>query len=90
MGVDEKTRSVWFIFGLLGNLNQPSNQVVEQAERKYGLTVRGFTGPIKEYEPSAKVDYRNGDRLVVTTYSIRTHRVAISGTGPQQRIQVPR
>jgi len=45
------------------------NQVVEQAEEKYGLTVRGFTGPIKGYEPSAKADYRNGDRLAVTTYS---------------------
>ena len=45
------------------------NQVVEQAEEKYGLTVRGFTGSIKGYEPSAKADYRNGDRIAVTTYS---------------------
>jgi replicative superfamily II helicase len=32
------------------------NQVVEQAEEKYGLTVRGFTGAIRTYEPSAKAD----------------------------------
>jgi len=45
------------------------NQVVEQAEEKYGLTVRGFTGRIKDYEPSAKADYKNADRIAVTTYS---------------------
>ena len=45
------------------------NQVVEQAEEKYGLTVRGFTGRIKDYEPSAKADYRNADRIAVTTYT---------------------
>src|SRR5579863_3679338 len=45
------------------------NQVVEQAEEKYGLTVRGFTGAIRSYEPSAKADYRSGDRIAVTTYS---------------------
>src|SRR5580704_2335031 len=45
------------------------NQVVEQAEEKYGLTVRGFTGSIRDYEPTAKADYRNADRIAVTTYS---------------------
>src|ERR1039458_9006512 len=45
------------------------NQVVEQAEEKYGLTVRGFTGRIKDYDPSAKADYRNGDRIAITTYT---------------------
>jgi hypothetical protein len=45
------------------------NQVVEQAEEKYGLTVRGFTGSIKDYQPAAKTDYRNADRIAVTTYT---------------------
>ncbi len=45
------------------------NQVIEQAEEKYGLTALGFTGRIKDYEPSAKAEYRNADRIAVTTYS---------------------
>lgn len=45
------------------------NQVVEQAEEKYGITVRGFTGSRRDYEPSAKADYRNADRIAVTTYT---------------------
>ena len=45
------------------------NQVVEQAEQKYGLRVRGFTGTIRNYSPSAKTEYRSADRIAVTTYS---------------------
>jgi replicative superfamily II helicase len=45
------------------------NQVVEQAEETYGLTVRGFNGPVTGYEPSAKAEYQNADRIAVTTYS---------------------
>ena len=45
------------------------NQVVEQAEEKYGLTVRGFTGSHREYGPDAKAEYHNADRIAVTTYS---------------------
>ncbi len=45
------------------------NQVVEQGEEKYGLTIRGFTGSARDYEPSAKADYRNADRIAVTTYT---------------------
>jgi len=45
------------------------NQAVEQAEEKYGLSVRGFTGRAKDYDPAARADYRNGDRLAITTYS---------------------
>ncbi|MFZ0774205.1 MAG: DEAD/DEAH box helicase [Candidatus Sulfotelmatobacter sp.] len=45
------------------------NQVIEQAEEKYGLTVLGFTGPIKNFKPAAKAEYWNGDRIAVTTYS---------------------
>lgn len=45
------------------------NQVVEQAEDKYGLSVLGFTGSIKNFEPAAKTDYRSGARVAVTTYS---------------------
>ena len=45
------------------------NQVVEQADKTYGLTVRGFTGPITGFEPGAKADYQNGNHVAVTTYS---------------------
>ena len=45
------------------------NQVVEQAEEKYGLTVRGFIGSHREYGPDAKAEYHSADRVAVTTYS---------------------
>ena len=45
------------------------NQVVEQAEEKYGLTVLGFTGPIRDYDPNSKAEYRNADRVAITNYS---------------------
>ena len=45
------------------------NQVVEQADEQYGLTVNGFTGSQKEYDPMARAEYQNGDRLAITTYS---------------------
>lgn len=45
------------------------NQVVEQADEQYGLTVHGFTGKIKEYNPIAKAEYQNADRVAITTYS---------------------
>lgn len=45
------------------------NQVVEQAEESYGLTVRGFTGPVRDYDPTARAEYQNADRIAVTTYS---------------------
>ena len=44
------------------------NQVVEQAEVNYGLTIHGFTGKNQEYNPTAKVEYHNADRVAVTTY----------------------
>ena len=45
------------------------NQVVEQAEVKYGLTIRGFTKSHRNYDPTAKAEYHNADRIAVTTYS---------------------
>ena len=45
------------------------NQVVEQANEKYGLTVLGFTGRKRDYDPIAKAEYHNADRVAVTTYS---------------------
>jgi hypothetical protein len=45
------------------------NQVIEQAEEKYGLTALGFTGRAKDYSPGGKAAYRNGDRIAVTTYT---------------------
>lgn len=45
------------------------NQVVEQAEEKYGLTVLGFVGRRQEYAPSDKAEYRNADHIAITNYS---------------------
>jgi hypothetical protein len=45
------------------------NQVVEQAEEQYGLIVHGFTGSKYEYDPAAKAEYQNADRLAITTYN---------------------
>jgi len=45
------------------------NQVTEQAEEKYGLTVLGFIGRVRDYDPTSKAEYRNADRIAVTTYS---------------------
>ncbi len=45
------------------------NQVVEQADERYGLAVNGFTGSASGYAAGAKADYQNADRVAVTTYS---------------------
>lgn len=53
----------------LAPTKQLVNQVVEQAEEKYGLTVHGFTGPNKDYDPTAKANYKSGAHIAVTNYS---------------------
>ncbi|WP_338810413.1 DEAD/DEAH box helicase [Agrobacterium leguminum] len=45
------------------------NQVVNEASAKYGLSVESFIGSAKNYDPSAKAAYENGDRVAITTYS---------------------
>ncbi|GGE74789.1 DEAD/DEAH box helicase [Sphingomonas prati] len=45
------------------------NQAVGQARDQYGLTVNGFTGGKREYDPQAKAEYQNADRVAVTTYN---------------------
>ena len=45
------------------------NQVVEQAEEKYGLTVLGFTGSARNYDATARAEYLIAGRAAVTTYS---------------------
>jgi hypothetical protein len=45
------------------------NQVVEQAEDKYGLTVHGFVGSRKKYDPTARANYKSGACVAVTNYS---------------------
>lgn len=45
------------------------NQVVEQANDQYGLTVNGFTGSISKYNPTKKAEYNNAIHVAVTTYS---------------------
>jgi hypothetical protein len=49
--------------------NQLVNQVVEQANFQYGLTVHGFTGPFAGYEQEAKAAYQNADSIAVSSYS---------------------
>jgi hypothetical protein len=45
------------------------NQVAEQAEQQYGLSVAAFTGSAQGYEPTAKSRYRNAETIAITTYS---------------------
>ncbi|TSE13973.1 DEAD/DEAH box helicase, partial [Mesorhizobium intechi] len=45
------------------------NQAVEQARTQYGLTVNGFTGSNRDYDPQARAEYQNADRVAVTTYN---------------------
>lgn len=45
------------------------NQVVEQAEEKYGLTVIGFTGSAKDYDQTDEARYHTAKSVAVTTYS---------------------
>ena len=44
-------------------------QVVEQAQTKYGLQVVGFTGSHHNYSPSSKAAYQNAKNVAITTYS---------------------
>ncbi len=44
-------------------------QVVEQSMPKYGIKTTAFIGPKKNYLPSDKTDYLNGNTIAVTTYS---------------------
>lgn len=45
------------------------NQVVTQAEEKYGLSVVGFTGSRAKYSPADKTKYNQGECVAITTYS---------------------
>jgi hypothetical protein len=45
------------------------NQVVEQADGQYGLSVTGFTGSASGYSAAAKAEYLGGEKVAVTTYN---------------------
>jgi len=45
------------------------NQVVEQADEKYGLTVLKFVGKIQSYDPTTRAKYQSADHIAITTYS---------------------
>ncbi|MGD9730284.1 MAG: DEAD/DEAH box helicase, partial [Nitrospiraceae bacterium] len=45
------------------------NQVVEQAQKQYGLSVHGFVGSKHSFDAAAKADYQAARRIAVTTYS---------------------
>ena len=49
--------------------NQLVNQVVNHANTKYGMAVRGFTGKVQNYVPAAKSEYQNAEAVAVTSYS---------------------
>lgn len=49
--------------------NQLVNQVVDQANGKYGMSVRGFTGRVSSYLQAAKSEYQNAEAVAVTSYS---------------------
>jgi hypothetical protein len=49
--------------------NQLVNQVAEQSEEKYGLTVLPFVGSKSAYDPAAKAAYNNADHIAITNYS---------------------
>jgi len=49
--------------------NQLVNQVAEQANSQYGLTVEPFTGSKHQYSASAKANYQRASRVAVTNYS---------------------
>ena len=56
--------------------NQLVNQVVEQAEDQYGLSVNGFSYSAKDYDAGSKAEYQGADKIAITTYS------AIFNTNP--------
>jgi hypothetical protein len=45
------------------------NQVINQAEDKYGLSVVGFTGSKSKYDPKDIAKYKLGENVAITTYS---------------------
>ncbi|SPP92805.1 DEAD/DEAH box helicase [Bradyrhizobium vignae] len=45
------------------------NQVAEEANSKYGLTVEPFVGKRKNFSPAAKAAYHNLERVAVAPYS---------------------
>lgn len=45
------------------------NQVVDQANNRYGLSVTGFTGQARSYLPEQKAAYQNIESIAVTTYN---------------------
>jgi len=49
--------------------NQLVHQVVEQATTQYGIVTRGFVGKKVDYDKSAKMEYKNGESVAVTSYS---------------------
>ena len=49
--------------------NQLVNQVVEQANIQYGLSVNGFTGSIKDYDAVAKSSYNQAEKIAITSYN---------------------
>jgi hypothetical protein len=45
------------------------NQVVEQAQKKYGIRALAFIGPQADYAPKASSEYANSEAIAVTAYT---------------------
>ena len=45
------------------------HQTTEQGEDKYGLTALPFTGQVVNYDATARAEYRQAQRVAVTTYN---------------------
>ena len=45
------------------------NQVVNEANNKYGMNVVGYTGSARSYSPEQKASYRLNEAVSITTYS---------------------
>jgi hypothetical protein len=45
------------------------NQVVDEANDKYGIRALGFTGKVDHYDPVAKAEWTTNDAIAVSTYS---------------------
>lgn len=44
-------------------------QVAEQANEKYGLSVETFVGKKRDFDPAAKTNYLQAEKVAITTYS---------------------
>lgn len=54
---------------IVTSTKQLVNQIVNEADNKYGISVVGFTGSKNEYSTKSKADYKSNSKIAVTNYS---------------------